>query len=142
ATLENQARIVWGGASPHRADALVALPGDPGERDALTDAVEFLQDVLRAGPLPSREVQRMARDAGHSTRTVERAKPQAGVRAVKRGFGSSGEWVWELRASPDGNNKRGGLSGLNGLNDGSITYEPSATPNTTKAADGGRGGVS
>jgi hypothetical protein len=90
------ARIAWHGESPHRADQLLAVPVDGQERTALTDAVAFVREYLSEGAKTSKELESEARAAGISSRTLERARHQAGVRARKIGFGAAGSWVLEL----------------------------------------------
>jgi AAA domain-containing protein len=90
------ARIVWGGSSPHRADALVAVPADEGERSSIDEAIGFLREELSATPQKSRELERAARRLGISDRTLERARARLGVRPQKVG----GEWWVSL---PSGN---------------------------------------
>ena len=62
-----------------------------GERD---EAGEFLRTVLAAGPVRASQVLREAREAGHSERTIRRAKNELNIAAVKEGMG--GGWVWTL----------------------------------------------
>jgi putative DNA primase/helicase len=85
-------------------EALTAIAGDPAARSALTDAMDFLQDVLANGPASAREVQDAARAAGHSRATLQRAKNTLGIVADKEGF--LGGWRWSLPSkmfkSPEG----------------------------------------
>lgn len=95
-TPEGSLRIVWLGTTQHTAQQLVATPRDEDERDAVTDAVEFLRDVLEHGPIAADEIKRQARQAGIADRTLHRAKSQLGVKSSKSGFGQSGKWTWVL----------------------------------------------
>lgn len=54
----------------------------------------WLRDTLAHGPVAAKEMWRLARKAGVSLRTVERAKPRAHVRSRRD---QSGGWVWCLR---------------------------------------------
>ena len=91
-------RIEWRGASEVTAKEMSSTPDDEGERDRLTEAKEFLRDVLRAGPVGSKQIKREASEADISWRTVERAKSTLKVqsyrerrgRALDVGFGRAG----------------------------------------------------
>jgi putative DNA primase/helicase len=65
------------------------------ERDA---AVEFLRDLLRDGPVPSRQVEADAKANGIAQRTLWRAKTDLGI-VAERGKGQDGKtaaWYWML----------------------------------------------
>ena len=125
-------RISWLGASEVTAREMSSTPGDEGERDRLTEAKEFLRDVLRAGPVSTKQVKREASEADISWRTVERAKSTLKVQSYRDGEG--GRWMWVLDV-PGGehvsvSDNDGGLGGDGGLQ------------NESKAAnDGGDGGL-
>jgi hypothetical protein len=91
-----QPRVEWQGESSHSAEALLTIPAD--EHGARGEAAEFLRDVLRDGPLPAREIQREASQAGISHRTLWRAKKELGVRARKLGgpMERGQRWEWYL----------------------------------------------
>ena len=91
------ARVRWEGASVHTADRLVAVPSDPEEKSAVDEARELLADWLRDGPILQKEVQRLAREAGVSDKTLRRAKQASGVESVK-GTGRGAGWMWQLPA--------------------------------------------
>src|SRR5688500_102576 len=64
---------------------------------ALAEAKEVLRDLLVGGPLPAKDEQKQAKEAGVSEAPLRRAKNALGVRAVRSGgLGSEGEWRWEL----------------------------------------------
>jgi hypothetical protein len=86
-------RVEWKGEAPHTAAALLAAPTDPEEKSALDEAAEFLRDVLRDGPVWSKQVLKEAREAEIATITLKRAKNALGVRSQKEGDGS---WLWAL----------------------------------------------
>ena len=56
-----------------------APPEDEGRPGELDRAVSFLDEQTVAGPVPSREMERRAAQAGISKRTLDRAKGPAGV---------------------------------------------------------------
>lgn len=81
---------------------------DGEEQPALEEAKDFLREVLSTGAEPSKEVQRQAREAGISQRTLERAKASLGIRAKKQGgfFDKKKgtaiqQWCWQLPAAED-----------------------------------------
>jgi hypothetical protein len=62
------------------------------------EARVFLRDLLVGGPVPAREVLALAKKAGISERTLRRAKGQENVEARRLGYGTRGEWSWNLPA--------------------------------------------
>jgi hypothetical protein len=91
------AKIEWLGTTGHRANDLLNDP-NPCERPAQNEAEEVLRSILQAGPLPAKEVKRLANDAGISKRTIDRAKASLKIRSVKTGAPGSAVqvWKWEL----------------------------------------------
>ncbi len=91
-------RLVELGESEHEAEALLSGRGDPEERNALEEAVAFLEEELGGGRvMDAKKVQRSAKDAGHASRTLDRAKQRAGVVAERvGGVGKAGHWTWRL----------------------------------------------
>lgn len=78
-----------------------ALAHDPDEaRSEREEAAEWLRDVLASGAVETKSLRGLADKAGHSWRTVRRAKDALGIKARKQDF--NGSWVWELpkAASP------------------------------------------
>ncbi|MBL0088628.1 MAG: AAA family ATPase [Ideonella sp.] len=89
-------RVVWlealqGSARDVLAEAEANPEGDE-ESSALDDAVQFLRSELRDGPKPAKAIFREAHDAGHSERTIRRAKSELRAESVKEKSG----WVWAL----------------------------------------------
>jgi len=66
------------------------------EATARSEARDFLEAELSAGPVPTLTLKDRSHDAGLSWPTVERAKKQLGIRARKNGT----SWQWELPNSP------------------------------------------
>lgn len=95
AGLIETSRVVWeaGAVTMTAAEALRASSGDD-ERTAVSDATDWLADLLGDGALPQKRVKAESQRAGFSWRTVERAKSSLGVKAGKEGI--SGGWVWRL----------------------------------------------
>ncbi|NOZ21119.1 MAG: AAA family ATPase [Planctomycetes bacterium] len=67
----------------------------------IEDAEEWLRDALGDGPLPSKDVLRMARENGHSERTLRRAKKALGITVSKEGFEAGSTWYWSLPGDED-----------------------------------------
>jgi hypothetical protein len=70
-------------------EALVAASAGPPRYDAcpteLQRAIDWLREALAKGPIPSTELWQRAKAEGISRRTLDRAKPLAGVRGVRIG---------------------------------------------------------
>lgn len=102
------ARVVWDMAQVHyAAHDLLEIANDEGERTERDEAAAWLADYLAVGPKPADTVFREARKAGHSDKTLRRAKKAIGVRSTKDGFGYSGQWVWaytghDIAKAPEG----------------------------------------
>jgi len=83
------------------ADEILAANENASERPALTEAEDFLRDILRDGPRPAKEIKSEAKEAGIAWRTVNRAKKTLGVDPKRKaengdGLGRSGRWYWSL----------------------------------------------
>src|SRR5215211_3210826 len=97
-----------------------STPEDEGERGRLAEAKDFLRDLLRAGPEFTGRIKAEAKGAEIGWRTVERAKAELKVQAVKNT--DSGKWQWTLsgpteegdedRASSARQSEDGGDGGL------------------------------
>ncbi|WP_167525680.1 AAA family ATPase [Cupriavidus oxalaticus] len=75
-------------------DLLADTEGDDGEeRGAMSDAMEFLRALLESGPKPAKQIEAEARSAGHSWRTIQRAKARLKIEA--RAFSDGGRRVWK-----------------------------------------------
>lgn len=89
---------LWGEAIEGTARELLAEPdnryqGDGGN-SALDDAKEFLSELLADGELAQPQIKKEAKEAGHSWRTVERAKKALGIKSSKSKLDS--RWYWRL----------------------------------------------
>ena len=82
------------------AEALVAAPETAEERGALGEAIDWLRDRLDSGGVGASQVIAEARKAGHSERTVRRAKTTLRVVSVKTGL--TGGWAWQLPTDQGG----------------------------------------
>ncbi len=84
--------IVWlGEAADVQPEDLLARP-TAEERTERQEATDWLREMLKTGPRPSREVFVEAKRLGFSERTVWRAKKGLGVKAHNSGIG----WEWSL----------------------------------------------
>jgi hypothetical protein len=110
------AKLVSLGTSGHDAEQLLAGRGDPEERSALDEAVAFLTEELGEDRvMDAKVVQKAARDAGISDRTLKRARGAVGVVSERiGGIGPEGHWTWRLRgpssSAPLGDQELGTLS--------------------------------
>ncbi len=98
-------RVGWCGESSHQADSLLAAPPTPEQKEEKLQektkrqqAMEWLQDYLRAGPQRVSDVHQDAAALGIARRTLERAAHRLGVRFAKE----EGEYRWALPLSSDG----------------------------------------
>lgn len=66
------------------------------ERSAVDEAADWLKDVLSDGRVSTTELQKLAKQAGHSWRTVRRAKEKIGAKNERDGFGREGKFYWAL----------------------------------------------
>jgi hypothetical protein len=91
-------RFSWTGVSRLTAGDLLAGESAGDDRSAEDEAREFLQELLREGPVAVCQVLATARQAGISEKTLRRAKGREGVLARREGYGAAGGWLW---AYPD-----------------------------------------
>lgn len=70
---------------------------DDHESTLAGDAAEWLSDVLAAGPVPSEDVKKHAKEAGYSWTTIRRAQAALGIKPQRiGGAAGNGAWVWTL----------------------------------------------
>lgn len=91
-----QGRLRWTGESQLTPDDLLAPRDTGGDRSALEEAREWLEEALQNGPVPSAELQTHAKELGHAWRTVRRAQKELGVIVEQISLGSSSRWQWRL----------------------------------------------
>lgn len=89
---------LWGDAIEGTARELLAEPdnryqGEDGH-SALADAKEFLCELLSHSELSQHQIKQEAKEAGHSWRTVERAKKALCVKSSKSKLDQ--RWYWKL----------------------------------------------
>lgn len=80
------------------ADEALATQESCEDRNATDEAEDWLRELLASGPKRASEVQREARQAGISEKSLRRARERLGIRPKKQGgfFGGNPGWVWEL----------------------------------------------
>jgi putative DNA primase/helicase len=108
-------RVVWhealhGSAREVLAEAETAP--DDEDSSAMDEAMQFLKSELRDGPRRYKDIAKEARDAGHSERTIRRAKVALRVESQKDKDG----WMWALpikaaKAAKAANFQAGHLAG-------------------------------
>jgi hypothetical protein len=88
-------QVVWDNA-PVTMDVRTALGASEGpERSSRVDqAMEFLRDLLRTGPMEATVVEQKARASGVAIRTLDRAKKELGIQSTRQG--AEGAWYWSL----------------------------------------------
>jgi hypothetical protein len=88
-------------------------PADPEQKSALSEAKEFLLQVLGEGPVAAEGVKKDARGAGVSERTLKRAKRALGVGSKKEGDGSW-NWILPVKEAAEGHAPAAGTLGTVG----------------------------
>jgi hypothetical protein len=90
-------RLVWDTQPVTlRADSVLAATISKQGGGALDEAKEWLRDMLSAEPQPAAIVKEQAERDGIKSRTLDRAKADLGVEAVREGYASEGRWLWHL----------------------------------------------
>jgi putative DNA primase/helicase len=78
--------------------ALAALAGNSENRSEKSEAIDFLTDALRNGPVSAKDMKKEALDAGISSKSLRSAREALGIKPEKTGF--EGGWVWSLPKVP------------------------------------------
>ena len=82
---------------PVSADEAVAAATVRAEaRSAKADAIDFLRDALGQGPVPAKDVQKRAREDGHSEKALRTARESLRVESRREGFGPGSKLTWSL----------------------------------------------
>lgn len=101
---------------PVDVDATDALTPDSEEKTERQEAAEWLRELILEGRMKSQDVQKAAKVAGWSWRTVQRARKIAGVETKREGFGKGAVYWWDMRAT-EPPCKKGGIHGTHGTHD-------------------------
>ena len=89
--------LAWTGTSDATADDLTNPAQVPYVGGARTEATEFLEEHLSDGPVRADEIQKLAKRAGITGKTLQRAKKDLEVIATRMGtVGGGGFWTWAL----------------------------------------------
>ena len=78
--------------------ALAALSAQGENKSEKSEAVEFLKQLLTAGPMAAKYVKKEASDAGISPKSLRSAREALRIKPEKAGF--EGGWVWTLPKMP------------------------------------------
>lgn len=108
--------VIWD-RDPVKVSADEALAPAMGSESTVADASEFLQEMLRDGPVPVKEIKAEATAAGITWRTIERAKADMEIVAERQGTQGRGGgfWVWRFKSATD--KSANPASTIGGLND-------------------------
>jgi hypothetical protein len=93
----NIGRVEWCGITDHDANSLAGENLAPHEKSAKEDAMEFLRDLLKHGPVESKLVKARAREADVAEITLRRAKEALRIKPKKDG---EGPWTWAIPPKP------------------------------------------
>jgi hypothetical protein len=91
--------IVWDQTTNRSVGELLAQPKE-SKPSVVDDAKSFLQEELANGPLPVEQIQALAKAAGVSWSSVNRAKKQLLISSTKVGEG----WIWTLFTAKENGN--------------------------------------
>jgi hypothetical protein len=85
--------VVWD-RDPVTITADEALAAAAKNKKASSTAMDFLEQLLRDGPVDQSEAVRLGAEAGFTEKNLRMARENLGVKSKKEGFGASGKWVW------------------------------------------------
>lgn len=73
------------------------------ERGFRAELREFLEELLKDGPVPASVVKNAVKDrlGGASETTFRKCRLEMGIRVKLKGFGSAGQWFWSLPDTSD-----------------------------------------
>lgn len=94
--------ILWGDAIAGSARELLGQAEtleDPEDKAAWQEARDWLHEVLADGPRKASEVQREAKAAGLTEKSLRTARERLGIRPIKEKFSLNGAWHWRLPGS-------------------------------------------
>ena len=88
----------WTGKLELTADDLLRYQTLAEDRAALDEAQDFLLAILAAGPKPTKDILKQARETGIAVRTLRRAKSNLGIRSERESIRNRGAglWAWSL----------------------------------------------
>ena len=92
-SIDPEGVFAWTGESSLTAADLLAAPAGPDD-SKLTEATEWLTEILKAGGIEQKEIRAMAEQRCISYSTLRRAKEALRIRSGKGGM--RGVWIWSL----------------------------------------------
>ncbi len=91
--------IAWErGVVTMTANEVLAVGSRRQDRPERREARAWLQELLADGRVGAKDVQQLAKEAGHKWPTVRRAQNDLGIEPKKEGFGKDAVWWWQLPA--------------------------------------------
>ena len=88
-------RVEWN-PEPVEFTAEEVLSRRPSRRnERVAAAKDYLCELLKDGPMRSKDIEELVKQSEHSWRTVRRAQGQLGIKPFRRQF-DDGEWYWGL----------------------------------------------
>lgn len=142
------AHVAWEGVSRYDANALLEATRPDEERSKTEEAIEWLVEYMKDGPVFASDAKKAGRANGFSERTLDRARERAGITWKKHGFGQAARTEWHLPYQPSTallpevppTGEHGSADAPNSLNSNGPTYSPrplaSMDGDAPKAADG------
>ena len=92
--IEDGGVLRWHGKCDLLAGDLLNAPASAEERSLLDEAVDFVRETLANGPVPAKEVQSKAEEAGIAKATLRRARERLCIDRRPEGF--KGRWMLSL----------------------------------------------
>lgn len=90
--------VEWLGQTECDLDQVLAAQDDPAEKGAVQEACAFLREALKDGPVKTKELERLGREAGISPASIKRAAMLLGTTASRDSEG----WTRALPAADKG----------------------------------------
>jgi putative DNA primase/helicase len=132
--------VTWGESVDGSARYLLSqAETDDESQSILGEAVAWLSDTLKYGPVAAGDIHREAQKQGFSRTTLWRAKDRLGVKATKHGFGKGASWGWSLPEESTKNPIQLGLDSSDKNNTQHIDICKESTKNPTTGFFGGDG---
>lgn len=92
----------WTGETSISALDLAASGMPEEDRDAISEAAQYLDDTLKGGAKPAGEIFSEAKEMGFSISTIRRAKIRLGVKTRKKSGEKYGKFEWYMEGWEDG----------------------------------------
>ncbi len=92
----------WTGPTSITANDLAASGMAEEDRDAISEASQYLEDTLKGGAKSAGEIFDEAKGMGFSTATIRRAKLRLGVKTRKKAGVKYGQFEWYMEGWEDG----------------------------------------